>query len=209
MAVIPDGGSALCRICVPEKWDACHISNVRNDENGPRCPRSDRGRLHSALTALVPTTHVGAMGCVHHPGRREIRRRRARAQGSCASWNENRRSVDLRCDPGAPRPGRARRSCDHNATPLDPSNNRTDDNPDSHTFRPRARCRRQRRRPRARPIRHSGDGSGAQPLRPCCPSAPRGSRLNDGLRPSRFGQLPASPRPQSHAPLHHPFESDT
>ncbi len=178
--MIPDGGPVLCRICVPEKWDTCHIPNVRNEKNRHRCPRSDRGRLLVALTALVLTTHVSAMGCVHHPGRRENRRRRARAQGSCAGWNENRRCVDLCCDPGAPRPGRARRSCDHNATPLDPSNNRTDDDPDRHPLCPRARCRRQRRRPRARGIRSSGDGSGAEPLRPRCPPACRGSRLMTG-----------------------------
>ena len=95
----------------------------------------------------------------------------AGAPRGVAGWNENRRSVDLHCDPGAPRPGRTRRSCDHNATPLDPSNNRTDDDPDRHPLRPRARCRRQRRRPRARHIRYSGDSSGAQPLRLRCPSA--------------------------------------
>ena len=64
----PMDGLALCRICVLEKWDACHTPNVRNDKNRHRCPRSDRGRLLVALTALVPTTHVSAMGCVHHPG---------------------------------------------------------------------------------------------------------------------------------------------
>ena len=93
--------SPECPINVAKKWETCHIPNVRNGQKrlGTSLPGHDR--LLIQLTAPPAATHTAGEGRVHHPGRRENRRRGTSALGSSGERTDARRSADLRRGPGA------------------------------------------------------------------------------------------------------------